>query len=101
MLESVESENEKIVGVDFFIESNEQPVDIANKCLRHAGVKFKLVNISNRGTQVWPTVLFIPILLINATYVLKASMTFRLTSRMFSALCKYERNLKYAPRSYC
>ena len=55
MLESVETENEKINGVDFFIESNEQPVVIANKCLRHAGVKFKLINISNRGTQVWPT----------------------------------------------
>lgn len=55
MLESVEHEKEKIVGVDFFIESNEQPTIIANKCLRHAGVKFKLINISNRGTQVWPT----------------------------------------------
>jgi isocitrate dehydrogenase len=55
MMESIEMENEKIVGVDFFIESNEQPIEIANKCLRHAGVKFKLVNISNRGTQVWPT----------------------------------------------
>jgi isocitrate dehydrogenase len=55
MMESIEKENEKIVGVDFFIESNEQPISIANKCLRHAGVKFKLVNISNRGTQVWPT----------------------------------------------
>jgi len=55
MMESIEKENEKIVGVDFFIESNEQPIVIANKCLRHAGVKFKLVNISNRGTQVWPT----------------------------------------------
>jgi len=55
MMESYEAENERIVGVDFFIESNEQPVVIANKCLRHAGVKFKLVNISNRGTQVWPT----------------------------------------------
>ncbi len=55
MMESSETENEKIIGVDFFIESNEQPVVIANKCLRHAGVKFKLVNISNRGTQVWPT----------------------------------------------
>jgi len=43
------------VGVDLFIESNEQPLVIANKCLRHAGVKFNLVNISNRGTQVWPT----------------------------------------------
>jgi isocitrate dehydrogenase len=55
MMESIENENEKIVGVDFFIESNEQPIVIANKCLRHAGVKFKLINISNRGTQVWPT----------------------------------------------
>jgi isocitrate dehydrogenase len=55
MMESKESETEKIIGVDFFIESNEQPVAIANKCLRHAGVKFKLINISNRGTQVWPT----------------------------------------------
>ncbi|MEP6513014.1 MAG: NADP-dependent isocitrate dehydrogenase [Parafilimonas sp.] len=55
MMISKESEEEKIIGVDLFIESNEQPVAIANKCLRHAGVKFKLVNISNRGTQVWPT----------------------------------------------
>ncbi len=54
MMESNEAENEKIVGVDLFIESNTQPEDIANKCLRHAGVKFKLVSISNRGTQVWP-----------------------------------------------
>ncbi|MFL9481390.1 isocitrate/isopropylmalate family dehydrogenase [Chitinophagaceae bacterium LWZ2-11] len=55
MMESDEQLSEKIAGVDFFIESNEQPLVIANKCLRHAGVKFKLVNISNRGTQVWPT----------------------------------------------
>ena len=55
MLESVEASEEKIMGVDLFIESNLQPEEIAKKCLRHAGVKFKLVNISNRGTQVWPT----------------------------------------------
>ena len=55
MMESSDQGSERIVGVDFFIESNEQPVAIANKCMRHAGVKFKLVNISNRGTQVWPT----------------------------------------------
>ena len=55
MLESVEGINEKIVGVDMFIESNVQPDAIAEKCLRHAGVKFKLLSISNRGTQVWPT----------------------------------------------
>ena len=23
--------------------------------MHHGGVKFKLINISNRGTQVWPT----------------------------------------------
>lgn len=55
MMESTEIGNEIIVGVDLFIESNEQPGTIAEKCQRHAGVKFKLVNISNRGTQVWPT----------------------------------------------
>lgn len=55
MMESKEIGNENIVGVDMFIESNEQPQSIATKCQRHAGVKFKLVNISNRGTQVWPT----------------------------------------------
>jgi isocitrate dehydrogenase len=48
-------EKEYIVGVDMFIESSEQPEFIAKKCLRHGGVKFKLINISNRGTQVWPT----------------------------------------------
>ncbi len=55
MMVSEDMEQEKIVGVDMFIESTEQPDVIAKKCLRHAGVKFKLINISNRGTQVWPT----------------------------------------------
>ncbi len=55
MMVSVELENENIMGVDMFIESDAQPDEIAKKCQRHAGVKFKLVNISNRGTQVWPT----------------------------------------------
>src|SRR6188768_3222152 len=55
MMESAEAEDEKIMGVDMFIESEEQPLVIAKKCERHAGVKFKLVSISNRGTQVWPT----------------------------------------------
>ena len=55
MMESHEEESEKIVGVDFFIESTDQPEDLAAKCKRHGGVKFKLLNISNRGTQVWPT----------------------------------------------
>lgn len=55
MMESIEIGQEKIVGLDLFIESNEQPNAIAQKCLRHGGIKFKLINISNRGTQVWPT----------------------------------------------
>lgn len=55
MMVSKEIGEETIVGVDMFIESDEQPLAIATKCQRHAGVKFKLVNISNRGTQVWPT----------------------------------------------
>ena len=55
MLVSEEMSQEKIIGVDMFIESEEQPLVIAKKCERHAGVKFKLVSISNRGTQVWPT----------------------------------------------
>ena len=50
-----EMEQEKIVGVDLFIESVEQPEMVAHMCQRHAREKFKLINISNRGTQVWPT----------------------------------------------
>ena len=55
MMVSEETQKEIIVGVDLFIESSGQPEFIAKKCQRHAGVKFNLVNISNRGTQVWPT----------------------------------------------
>lgn len=55
MLVSKEMEEEQIAGVDMFIESSEQPELIAKKCQRHGGVKFNLVNVSNRGTQVWPT----------------------------------------------
>lgn len=55
MLVSKEMEEEHIAGVDLFIESVEQPEVIAKKCQRHAGVKFNLINVSNRGTQVWPT----------------------------------------------
>ena len=55
MLVSEEMNEEKIVGVDMFIESEEQPLEIAKKCEQQAGAKFKLVSVSNRGTQVWPT----------------------------------------------
>jgi isocitrate dehydrogenase len=55
MMVSKETLQEKIVGVDFFIESVEQPENIGQKCVHHGGTKFKLISISNRGTQVWPT----------------------------------------------
>jgi isocitrate dehydrogenase len=55
MMVSKEESNEVIAGVDMFIESSEQPDVIAQKCQHHGGNKFKLINISNRGTQVWPT----------------------------------------------
>jgi isocitrate dehydrogenase len=55
MLETTDTNNEFIVGVDMFIESNEQPTIVADKCLKHTLDLFKLVTISNRGTQVWPT----------------------------------------------
>lgn len=54
MLESLELGHVSIVGVDMFIESNVQPTAIAEKCLHHTADIFKLVTISNRGTQVWP-----------------------------------------------
>ncbi|RYF99188.1 MAG: isocitrate dehydrogenase, partial [Chitinophagaceae bacterium] len=55
MLVSKETEEDQIVGVDLFIESTEQPEVVAKLSQKHSSSKFKLVNISNRGTQVWPT----------------------------------------------
>jgi len=55
LIMSKEMEDEVIVGVDLFIESSEQPKEVAEKCLKHTLDLFKLVTISNRGTQVWPT----------------------------------------------
>jgi isocitrate dehydrogenase len=54
MMEHNEEEREVIVGVDIFIESNEQPNVVAEKCLHHTLNVFRLITISNRGTQVWP-----------------------------------------------
>lgn len=55
MMETKENTEEIIVGVDVFIESHEQQKIVADKCLKHTLGLFKLVTISNRGTQVWPT----------------------------------------------
>jgi isocitrate dehydrogenase len=54
MLETQELGQEAIVGVDIFLESNQQPGQVADLCLQHCGNLFNLVTISNRGTQVWP-----------------------------------------------
>lgn len=54
LIMSQEMEEESIVGVDMFVESAEQPAEVAEKCLKHTLDLFKLVTISNRGTQVWP-----------------------------------------------
>ncbi|MFN5936650.1 MAG: isocitrate/isopropylmalate family dehydrogenase, partial [Sphingobacteriales bacterium] len=54
LIMSKEMQEETIVGVDMFIESAEQPNEVAEKCLKHTHDLFKLVTISNRGTQVWP-----------------------------------------------
>jgi isocitrate dehydrogenase len=55
MLQSNLHDQHKIVGVDFFIESNEQPQLIADKCTSITSDALKLVTITNRGTQVWPS----------------------------------------------
>ena len=55
MLQSNLNDQHKIVGVDFFIESAEQPQAIADKCLLHTTTTLRLVTITNRGTQVWPS----------------------------------------------
>lgn len=49
------TQKEEILGVDFFIESNEQPRQVARKFLDAISPDFELQLISNRGTQVWPT----------------------------------------------
>ncbi|TCJ14279.1 NADP-dependent isocitrate dehydrogenase [Flaviaesturariibacter flavus] len=54
MMVSKETSEEKIVGIDVFIESSENHDAVARKCLQHTTDLFKLVTISNRGTQVWP-----------------------------------------------
>jgi isocitrate dehydrogenase len=55
LIATVESSPASIVGADLFVASSEQPNDLANNLLQLITPKFKLVIISNRGTQVWPT----------------------------------------------
>jgi isocitrate dehydrogenase len=46
---------ESVVGVDLFVESDKTADLIAPIFQKHLSENFKLVMISNRGTQVWPT----------------------------------------------
>jgi isocitrate dehydrogenase len=55
MMVSIEKEHDRVVGVDIFIESEEQPEAVAAKCEQHGISSVRLINLSNRGTQVWPT----------------------------------------------
>ena len=55
MLLGSNNEPHKIVGADFFIESTLQPNELAAVAMQQEKNELKLVTISNRGTQVWPT----------------------------------------------
>ncbi len=46
---------ESIAGVDFFVESEGSPEGLAEIFQKHLPATLRLVTISNRGTQVWPT----------------------------------------------
>jgi len=47
--------SEKIMGADIFVETMLQPKALAELAQSTRNEKFKLVMISNRGTQTWPT----------------------------------------------
>lgn len=46
---------EKIVGVDIFFESNQNANSFASLLKKQESNDLKMIMISNRGTQVWPT----------------------------------------------
>ncbi len=55
MLGNQVKEESKIVGVDLFIESTLTAAELAPMIQKHLVGEQKLIMISNRGTQVWPT----------------------------------------------
>lgn len=55
MMESSPEVATSLSGVDFFVESIQQPMQIADIAGKYASERLQLKNISNRGTQVWPT----------------------------------------------
>jgi isocitrate dehydrogenase len=55
MMASPKTEKESVVGMDIFVDSDLLASEIAEQIKPKLRQGFKLVNISNRGTQVWPT----------------------------------------------
>jgi isocitrate dehydrogenase len=55
MMKAPDNSVKKIVGVDFFIESELLGNEIADKIQPHLASNQKLIMISNRGTMVWPS----------------------------------------------
>lgn len=55
MMSSPKTEKESVIGMDIFVESDLLANEIAELIKPKLRQGFKLVNISNRGTQVWPT----------------------------------------------
>jgi len=52
---SEEEQDEVMVGVDFFVETTNEPALLGQKMMAAAGGIFSVATVSNRGTQVWPS----------------------------------------------
>ena len=55
MMASPKTGDEKLVGCDLMIDSDKTPEEIADIIERLLPDQFRLLNIANRGTQVWPS----------------------------------------------
>jgi isocitrate dehydrogenase len=55
IIETELPKTEQICGVDYFVKSTQQPAAIAAEVKSILPDHLSLINISNRGTQVWPT----------------------------------------------
>ena len=55
LIQSNIKKEQKLVGVDIFVEWSQQPALLANTIQKMLGNQFIISTISNRGTQVWPT----------------------------------------------
>jgi isocitrate dehydrogenase len=55
LIQSGSNKAQELMGVDLFVEYNEQPAKLADILQALLPATLKLVTMSNRGTQVWPT----------------------------------------------